>query len=387
MCVFFSHKKGSKKTGLTPTSNFPGGPLEEAQTRVPTCHICHVCHICLCHVGFSNFTEVLAQSCCKTFKASKSSKYSKRYFQQRLPWFRWYADIRRYAHAQHLLTAVDLTCFLVSGPTESRLLSSVSGRCIGALVGHQTLQEAFGGCRSDSSVWPGVPPLVRHSDQTCLKHEWIRTNEHGFRSATRNREKIFRFLWICISLSLCLDSFCLPIAMRSSFVCLLFKHLVFLILVVKGQETRFPKRLSLDETMKQGWSLRWNVAVAIMRTMPFAKAIWVILATSELCLPRGPQHVTPYQIVKHQTLNPKKTRVLARLRSYALMQWDPIDSWQYERISKLAQTDRMIPHDRLSHQVTSRQFPSIQLGGQSFCWTWAVRNRKGLRGCDSRLRA
>lgn len=202
MCVFFSHKKGSKKTGLTPTSNFPGGPLEEAQTRVPTCHICHVCHICLCHVGFSNFTEVLAQSCCKTFKASKSSKYSKRYFQQRLPWFRWYADIRRYAHAQHLLTAVDLTCFLVSGPTESRLLSSVSGRCIGALVGHQTLQEAFGGCRSDSSVWPGVPPLVRHSDQTCLKHEWIRTNEHGFRSATRNREKIFRFLWICISLSL-----------------------------------------------------------------------------------------------------------------------------------------------------------------------------------------
>ena len=97
MCVFFSHKKGSKKTGLTPTSNFPGGPLEEAQTRVPTCHICHVCHICLCHVGFSNFTEVLAQSCCKTFKASKSSKYSKRYFQQRLPWFRWYADIRRYA--------------------------------------------------------------------------------------------------------------------------------------------------------------------------------------------------------------------------------------------------------------------------------------------------
>lgn len=73
----------------------------------------------------------------------------------------------------------------------------------------------------------------------------------GSEAQRETEKKSFAFCEF-VSLSLCLDSFCLPIAMRSSFVCLLFKHLVFLILVVKGQETRFPKRLSLDETMKQG---------------------------------------------------------------------------------------------------------------------------------------
>lgn len=97
-------------------------------------------------------------------------------------------------------------------------------------------------------------------------NQWTRVQKRNEKQ--RKNLSLFVNLYLSLSLSLCLDSFCLPIAMRSSFVCLLFKHLVFFILVVKGQETRFPKRLSLDETMKQGWSLRWNVAVAIMRKLP-----------------------------------------------------------------------------------------------------------------------
>lgn len=143
-------------------------------------------------------------------------------------------------------------------------------------------------------------------------NQWTRVQKRN----EKQRKNLSLFVNLSLSLSLCLDSFCLPIAMRSSFVCLLFKHLIFFILVVKGEESRFPKRLSLDETMKQGWSLRWNVAVATIRTMPFAKAIWVILATSELCSPRGPQHVTPNR--QASNMNPKETRVLTRLRSYAV---------------------------------------------------------------------
>lgn len=116
--------------------------------------------------------------------------------------------IHRYSEICPCPTFVDcsrpdlFSSFWSDGIPPSIFIIPLSGRCIGALVGHQTLQEALGGCRSDSSVWPGVPPLVRHLDQTCLKHEWIRINEHGFRSATRNRERIFHFLWICLSLSL-----------------------------------------------------------------------------------------------------------------------------------------------------------------------------------------
>ncbi len=151
-----------------------------------------------------------------------------------------------------------------------------------ALVGHQILQEAWG-CRSDSSVWPWLPPLVRHSDHSGslnMKYGLIRNpNEwiHWIRVEKRNEkhQKERKFQTVCLWIR-----FAFPLPWDPFFNLFYLSPLqapCFFLLV--------KKLVSPDVCC---WKTRWNAAVATMRTMPLAKAIWVILAASELCSPRGP---------------------------------------------------------------------------------------------------
>ena len=147
--------------------------------------------------------------------------------------------------------------------------------------------------------------FLNHEIRVDPKSQWMNTLNTGWEAKreTSEREKIPNCLFM--------DSFCFSIATRSFFKSFLSVSSSSTLFFPTGEETRFPKRLLLEDTMKRSRCHNADNATC-QGYLSHLGGKWALLTSRTIT--RDKIH---YHIVKHQTwMNPKKTRVLNTLRSF-----------------------------------------------------------------------